>query len=90
MITASPAVIVMTMIDRVKMRSRDHRLRAVGEQLPAVGQRDDAGALQDRQRDRQVAGVLGQLVLTRLPFLLQLLEPRDDHREQLHDDAGVM
>ena len=37
------------------------------KQLAAVGQRHDAGGLQDRQRDRQVAGVLGQLVLTRLP-----------------------
>ena len=88
MMTAVPAVMAMTMIGQVEDAGvRDDRQRAVAEQLPAVGQRDDAGALQDGQRDRQVAGVLGQLVLTRLPFLLQLLEPRDDHGEQLHDDA---
>jgi hypothetical protein len=41
---------------------RDDRQRALAEQLAAVGQRDDAGGLQHRQRDGQVAGVLGQLV----------------------------
>src|ERR1044072_537556 len=54
-----------------------------------LGQRHDAGGLQDRQREGEVAGVLGQLVLTRLPFLLQRLEPRDDHGEQLDEDGGA-
>jgi hypothetical protein len=50
------------------------------------GQRDDAGRLQHRQRDRQVARVLRDLRLAGLALLLQLLEPRDDHDEQLQDD----
>ena len=88
MITAVPAVIDDHDDDeREDAGLGDDRLGAVAEELPAVGQRDDARGLQDGQRDRQVAGVLGQLVLTRLPFLLQLLEPRDDHGEQLDDDA---
>jgi hypothetical protein len=86
--TPVPAVITSTVIDRVPdRRVRDDRLGAVAEELTAVGEGDDAGALQHGQRDREVARVLGQLVLTRLAFLLQLLEPRDDHGEQLDDDA---
>ena len=58
-------------------------------QQPAVGgQRHDAGGLQDSQRDRQIAGVLGHLGLAGLAFLAQFLEAWDDHGEQLHDDAG--
>jgi hypothetical protein len=57
-------------------------------QQSAVGrQRDDAGGLQDGQRDREVAGVLGHLGLAGLTLLAQLLEPWDHNGEQLHDDA---
>ena len=63
--------------------------RRAALQQPAVGgQRHDAGGLQDGQRDRQVAGVLRHLGLAGLAFLAQLLEPRDHHGQQLHDDAG--
>jgi hypothetical protein len=58
------------------------------QQTTVGGQRNDAGGLQDGQRDRQVAGVLRHLGLAGLAFLAQFLESRDDHGEQLHDDAG--
>ncbi len=67
---------------------RDDLLLTAREQLPALGQRDDAGGLQHGERDRQVPGVLGQLALAGLAFLLELLEARDDHGQQLDDDAG--
>ena len=89
MMTAVPAVIVMTMIESVKMlESGMTGWVQLPNSCPRSASATMPGGLQDRQRDRQVAGVLGQLVLTRLPFLLQLLEPRDDHGEQLDDDAG--
>jgi len=57
-------------------------------QQPAVrGEGNDAGGLQQRQRDREVARVLRHLGLAGLPLLAQLLEARDHHRQQLHDDA---
>ncbi len=58
-------------------------------QQPAIGgQRHDRGALQQCQGHREVAGVLRHLGLAGLAFLAQLFEPRDDHGQQLHDDAG--
>jgi hypothetical protein len=58
------------------------------QQVAGAGQGHDAGRLQDRQSQREVARVLGDLRLARLAFLLQRLEPWDHHDEQLQDDAG--
>jgi hypothetical protein len=66
---------------------QDRALVAAGEQLARARQGDEAGRLKDRQADGEVPAVLGQLLLAGLAFLLQLLEPRDDHDEQLDDDA---
>ena len=56
------------------------------EQLTAAGDRDERRRLQQRERDREVAGVLRQLGLARLALLVEGLEVRDDHAQQLHDD----
>src|SRR6478672_2939672 len=64
------------------------RLLAAGEQAAGTGQGHDAGRLEQGQAEREVTGVLGDLGLPRLPLLLQRFEPRDDHDEQLQDDAG--
>jgi hypothetical protein len=58
------------------------------EELSGPGEGHDAGRLQQRQAQRQVAGVLGDLLLAGLTLLLQGLQPRYDDREQLHHDAG--
>src|SRR6202008_2633204 len=42
--------------------------------------------LEDGQPEREVAGVLRDLRLAALPLPAQLLQPRDDHGEQLEDD----
>ncbi len=65
----------------------DQVLGAALQQLAAAGQRHDAGRLQDRQRQREVAGVLGDLGLTGLPLLLEGLQAWDHHHQQLQDDA---
>ena len=62
-------------------------LLAGAEQLLVVRQCHDARGLQQGESDGEVAGVLGHLRLTGLPLLLQLLEARDDHGQQLHDDG---
>ena len=87
MMTAVPAVSVTT---RVRIRNSESSgmiaCGAVREQPPRARQRDDAGGLQHGERDGQVARVLRQLGLTGLPLLLERLQPRDHHDEQLHDD----
>ena len=89
MITAVPAVIVMTMTRNVAVPSSCSSGRAAAlQQVAGAGQRDDAGGLQQRQAQGQVAGVLGDLGLAGLALLLQRLQPRDHHDEQLQDDAG--
>ena len=62
--------------------------RAALEQGAVARERHDAGRLQDREAERQVAGVLGDLRLAGLALLLQRLEPWDHHDEQLQDDGG--
>src|SRR3546814_10447416 len=47
----------------------------------------DAGGLQDGQRKSEVAGVLRDLGLPGLALLLEGLQTRDDHHEELQDDA---
>jgi hypothetical protein len=63
-------------------------LVAALEQVARAGQGDDAGGLQHGQAERQVAGVLGDLRLAGLALLLEGLQPRDHHDEQLQDDRG--
>ena len=88
MMTAVPAVIVMTMTRNVEVLSSCSRSRVAAlEQVAAAGERHDAGRLQDGQAQGQVAGVLGDLRLAGLALLLQRLEPWDHHDEQLQDDA---
>ena len=57
--------------------------------VPRPGAEDEhqAGRLQRGQRDGDVAGVLGDLALADRTLLLQLLQLRDHHAEDLHDDA---
>ena len=65
---------MMTMVASVKTSSlyrielADESVQLL-EQLAGLGQRDEAGRLQDRQADGQVAGVLGQLLLAGLALL---------------------
>jgi hypothetical protein len=65
----------------------DQLLVAAREQVAGAGQGHDAGRLEDRQRQREVAGVLGDLGLAGLALLLEGLQPRDHHHQQLQDDA---
>ncbi len=58
------------------------------EEAAGARQGHDAGGLQQRKAQGQVARVLGDLRLAGLALLLQRLEPRDHHDEKLQDDAG--
>jgi hypothetical protein len=82
---------------RGSRRQRQHRQREAlvvqagedvdaGQELLVVGQRHDAGRLQDRQPDGDVSGDLLDPLAAGLAFLLELLQPGDHHAEQLHDD----
>jgi hypothetical protein len=74
--------------DRVVVED-ESRARRVVEQRPGLlREGDERRGLQHGQADGQIARVLRHLRLARLALLLQGLEPRDHHREQLHDDAG--
>ena len=91
MITAVPAVIVTTSVaigKRLVFGMIWSEVEQPLEQPARPGQRDDAGRLQDRQRDGQVPGVLGELRLAGRALLLQGLQPRDHHDQQLNDDAA--
>ena len=91
MMTAVPAVMQMTIVASVAdvwSCTGSSCCWQLGNSCPELGQGDEAGGLQDGQADGEVAAVLGQLLLTGLALLLQLLEARDDHDEQLDDDAG--
>ena len=48
--------------------------------------RRDANAWKNDSAERRIARVLRDLPLAGLPFLLQRLERRHDHRAELHDD----
>ena len=65
----------------------DRRVTAGEDLTRGAGKRDEGGRLEDRQADRQVTRVLRELRLTGLALLLQPLEPRNHHDEQLDDDA---
>ena len=88
MITAVPAVMVMTMTRNVWVPLLCSRsLVAALEQVAGAGQRHDAGRLEQREAEGEVAGVLGDLGLAGLALLLEGLQPRDHHDQQLQDDA---
>ena len=59
-----------------------------GQDPLVVGQLHDAGRLEQGQEHRHVAGVLLDLLAPALALLLELLQPGDDHPEELHDDRG--
>ena len=75
-------------------RQRHHRGEAEAKPgsitRPALRfQRDrDAQRLEQRQRQRAVAGVLGDLAAAGFAFLLQRFQLRRHDRQQLHDDRG--
>src|SRR6185369_5327365 len=80
-------------------RERDHRQEAEGparvghEGRPGrsrlvLEEEGDAQPLDDRDQDRPVAGVLGDLPPPQLPFLRELLEVGPDHGQELQDDRG--
>ena len=83
--------------ERVAYAAQDYRtvphgtvrnnLRAlVVEQRAGTCGHQDGGGLQHGKADGQVTGVLGQLGFAGLAFLVQCLETRDDHTQQLDDD----
>ena len=84
-----PAVIVRTMmrivgmVSSVRIDVHEGPKICCGLRAKVIERR----RLQDREADGQVAGVLRQLGLPGLALLLEGLEPRDDHGEQLDDDA---
>ena len=57
-----------------------------GEERAVAGQRHVRGRLQGSEADRDVPGVLRQLGLAVGAFLLERLEARDEHAQQLHHD----
>src|SRR5699024_7189025 len=59
---------------------------ALAKQLLAIRQGDDTCGLQQGQRDGEITGVFRHLRLPGLALLLQLLELRDHHGKQLHDN----
>jgi hypothetical protein len=89
MMTAVPAVMVMT-------RHEDPHDPVVGmigflalrEQVPERARAMMPVDCSTARRDGEVARVLRDLGLAGLALLLQLLEPRDHHDEQLQDDRG--
>ena len=68
-------------------RRRLHR-RVEGTAAAGSEQEHQPGGLQRGERDRDVARVLGDLALADGALLLEFLQLRDDHAEDLHDDAG--
>ncbi len=59
-----------------------------GAQEAVVELVGDAGGLEDGEADGHVPGPLGDLLLADRTLLLPLLDPGDDHRQQLHDDRA--
>ena len=59
---------------------------AAAEELAAVEEKDQAGALHDSERHGEVTGCLGQLALADRALLAPLLELRDHRLEKLDDD----
>ena len=59
-----------------------------GEAAAPAEQVGDARRLEEGEHDGDYAGPLGDDRPTRLALVLELLQLRDDHRQELHDDAG--
>ena len=53
-----------------------------------VEEEDEAGRLEDRDADRDVAGPLRDLLLADRALLLPFLQLRDHHGQDLHDDRA--
>ena len=93
MSSAVPAVSVSTTMITAERREVGQHVEAGGvataaEQATAavVEQERQAGGLQQRDGHREVAGPLGDLALPHRAHLLPLLQLRDHHGEDLHDD----
>ena len=67
---------------------RNRRGAHVVEQCAGLCGHQNRGGLQHGQANGEVTRVLRQLGLTGLSFLVQRLEARDDHAQQLHDDGS--
>ena len=67
---------------------QDHPAGVRLQRALALEEERVAERLRRGERDGQVARVLVDLGVARLALLLQLLEPRDDDRQQLEDDRG--
>ena len=95
MMKAVPAVSVITVmkVNHSAVVGDDHvvdlHAAAAGDRRAAQrGQpAGDADALDDREDDAAVAGVLVQLLPAGRAFLLQPLQGRHHHRQELHDDG---
>jgi hypothetical protein len=67
-------------LDRARPRQRPAALRRAEEE-------DHRDGLEKREREREVAGVLRDLLLPRLAFFGELLQTRDGDRHELHHDC---
>ena len=65
------------------------QVERTGQDVLRCQQGQHAVRLQDRHRDRQVAGVLVDLVAPELTLAAERLEGRHDAGHQLHDDRRV-
>ena len=91
MIIAVPAVITMTINSIVDMLSLTSRVPWLAEPWKMLPVRASATMPVDckiARPKREIAGVLGDLGGAGLAFLLQGLQARDHHGQQLQDDAG--
>ena len=87
--TAVPAVNTRIMNSTLGAEVLDQvDVAAAAEELAAVEQEHQAGALHDGQGDGEVTGGLGELSLADGPLLAPLLELRDHRLEELDDDRG--
>jgi hypothetical protein len=64
-----------------------HQPGTTNEELIVHRNRHKGRRVEDGQHESQVARVLGDLRLARLALFLERLQPRDDHREKLKNDA---
>ena len=83
--TIAPAVSVAICVTVSKLP----RSKSAGEDALRVEQGQEAVRLEQRERDREIAGVLVDPVPAVLTFPAEGLERRDHPRHQLHDDRRV-
>src|SRR5918995_473341 len=79
-----------TMAARISMARRARRtpVRTPPLSLSAVRARGPCDGLEERQREREVAGVLRDLLLPCFAFFGQLLKAWNGDRHELHHDRG--